>query len=162
MTQNPYVPIAMLLVAACSAPPSPSASVVSPVAENAVQKAPAAEPPAPQLPEPPPSSMQEHSSAASGTPSPAALTRVEPSKVCMVNNAYMGREQIPVQVQGKTYFGCCEMCEGRLAKDPSSRMATDPVSGKTVDKASAVIGKDESGAVLYFENEKNFVAYASR
>ena len=80
----------------------------------------------------------------------------------MVNNAYMGREQIPVQVQGKTYFGCCEMCKGRLAKDPSSRMATDPVSGKTVDKASAIIGKDESGAVVYFESEKNFAAYASR
>jgi YHS domain-containing protein len=80
----------------------------------------------------------------------------------MVNNAYMGREQIPVQVQGKTYFGCCKMCEGRLAKDPSSRMATDPVSGKPVDKASAIIGRADSGAVVYFESEKNFVAYASR
>jgi YHS domain-containing protein len=41
-------------------------------------------------------------------------------------------------------------------------MATDPVSGKSVDKASAVIGRDDSGAVVYFESEKNFVAYASR
>ena len=106
--------------------------------------------------------MHEHSHAASTAPTSAALTRVEPSKVCMVNNAYMGKEQIPVQVQGKTYFGCCPMCEARLAKDPSSRTATDPVSGKPVDKASAVIGKDESGAVVYFESEKNFLAYASR
>ena len=38
-------------------------------------------------------------------------------------------------------------------------MATDPVSGKSVDKASAVIGEDAAGAVYYFESEANLKAY---
>lgn len=92
----------------------------------------------------------------------ATFTRVEPSKVCMVNNHYMSKEQIPVVVEGKTYFGCCAMCEAKLAKDPTTRTAKDPVSGTMVDKAIAVIGSDPSGAVQYFENEKNFETYASR
>ncbi len=93
---------------------------------------------------------------------PATLTRVDPSLVCMVNNHFMGKAQIPVEVEGKTYFGCCEMCKGRLAKDPSSRAAKDPVSGVTVDKAVAVIARDNSGGVVYFENEANLAQYAAR
>jgi YHS domain-containing protein len=87
------------------------------------------------------------------------LTRVEPSQVCMVNNQFMGKPQIPVGVRGKTYFGCCEMCKSRLADDPNARTAVDPVTGMTVDKADAVIGRDDSGAVLYFENEANLTRY---
>jgi len=77
----------------------------------------------------------------------------------MVNNQFMGREQIPVEVEGKTYFGCCEMCKGRLARDPSSRSAKDPVSGKLVNKASAVIAKRPSGEVIYFESKDTFERY---
>jgi YHS domain-containing protein len=84
------------------------------------------------------------------------LTRVhDVSEVCMVNNQFMGRAQIPVVVEGKTYFGCCEMCKGRLAKDATARVAKDPVSGNAVDKSSAVIAKREDGQVLYFENAQN-------
>jgi YHS domain-containing protein len=84
------------------------------------------------------------------------LTRVDDvSEVCMVNNQFMGRAQIPVVVEGKTYFGCCEMCKGRLAKDATARVAKDPISGNEVDKASAVIAKREDGHVLYFENAQN-------
>lgn len=100
--------------------------------------------------------------AESAEPAPAkpALSRVEdPSLVCMVNNQFMGRQQIPVAVEGKTYFGCCEMCKGRLASDPSARTAKDPVSGKLVDKASAVIAKRDNGQVLYFESEQNLERY---
>lgn len=95
-------------------------------------------------------------------PAGAAVTRVEPSLVCMVNNQYMGKAQIPVEVEGKTYFGCCDMCKTRLAKDPESRASVDPVSGARVDKAAAVIGREASGAVVYFENEANLQRYASR
>lgn len=95
--------------------------------------------------------------------STSSLTRVaDRSLVCMVNNQFMDRPQIPVEVDGRTYYGCCEMCKGRLGSDPSSRVSTDPVSGKTVDKASAVIGRDGSGKALYFENEATFAAYAQR
>lgn len=90
----------------------------------------------------------------------AALTRVENSAVCMVNNTYMGRPQIPVAVEGRTYYGCCEMCKGKLERDPASRFATDPVSGRSVDKATAVIARDDSNGVLYFENESTYNKYA--
>jgi YHS domain-containing protein len=93
--------------------------------------------------------------------STATLTRVtDRSQVCMVNNQFMARPQIPVEVDGRTYYGCCEMCKGRLAGDPSSRVATDPVSRNTVDKATAVIGRTSEGRTLYFENDQTFASYA--
>jgi YHS domain-containing protein len=52
------------------------------------------------------------------------------------------------------------MCKGRLGSDPSSRVSADPVSGETVDKATAVIGRDRDGKTLYFENDQTFAAYA--
>jgi YHS domain-containing protein len=90
------------------------------------------------------------------------LTRVPAKRVCMVNNTRFEKDQIPVAVAGKTYFGCCEMCKGRLAEDAAIREATDPVSGNPVDKAKAVIGAKPDGKVLYFESEKTFAAYQKR
>jgi YHS domain-containing protein len=90
------------------------------------------------------------------------LRKVEVKKVCMVNNQFMGKDQIPVEVQGKTYYGCCEMCKERLAKDEASRYSTDPVSGTRVDKAKAVIGVLPDGTALYFENDANFNKYAAK
>ena len=90
------------------------------------------------------------------------LQRVAPKRVCMVNDTVFPKDQIPVKVDGKTYFGCCEMCKGRLASDPTIRQATDPVSGKPVDKAKAVIGATPDGKVLYFESDKTFAAYRKR
>lgn len=88
------------------------------------------------------------------------LTQVtDPSQVCMVNDQYMGKAQIPVEVEGKTYFGCCEMCKGRLANEPASRQATDPVTGAAVDKATAVIGRQADGKVLYFASADTFARY---
>src|SRR5258706_12636310 len=87
------------------------------------------------------------------------LDRVPAARVCMVNNTRFDKDQIPVAVGGKTYFGCCQMCKGRLTDDASMRQATDPVSGKTVDKAKAVIGAKPDGKVLYFESEKTFAAH---
>ncbi len=94
------------------------------------------------------------SSASAGT-----LERVPADRVCMVNDTRFPTQQIPVPVDGKTYFGCCEMCKGRLATDTVVRMAVDPVSGKQVDKATATIGALPNGKVLYFESEKNLDAY---
>jgi YHS domain-containing protein len=90
------------------------------------------------------------------------LKRVPAKRVCMVNNTVFDKDQIPVAVEGKTYFGCCEMCKGRIAQDASIRQATDPVSGKSVDKAKAVLGATKDGKVLYFESEKTFAAYQKR
>ncbi len=91
--------------------------------------------------------------------SAAPLQRVEAKRVCMVNDTVFPKDQIPVVVGEKTYFGCCEMCKERLANDPSMRQAVDPVSKKTVDKASAVIGAKADGTVLYFESEQTYRAF---
>jgi YHS domain-containing protein len=90
------------------------------------------------------------------------LTRVEPKRVCMVNDTVFPRDQIPVEVDGRTYFGCCEMCKGRLAKDTAVRQSVDPVSGKPVDKATAVIGAAADGKVRYFESDRTFADYLAR
>jgi YHS domain-containing protein len=77
----------------------------------------------------------------------------------MVNDRYMGTPQIPVPVGDKTYFGCCAMCKQRLETDATVRTGTDPVSGNHVDKASAVIARNASGKVFYFENEGTLRRY---
>ena len=85
----------------------------------------------------------------------AALKQVESKYVCMMNNSLFDRVQIPVEVEGKTYYGCCAGCKNKLQTDPSIRVAVDPVSGNQVDKATAVIGVNDSGKAFYFENIEN-------
>jgi YHS domain-containing protein len=97
--------------------------------------------------------------ASAVSPVSAALQRVETQKVCMINNQVFEKDQIPVEVEGRTYYGCCEMCKERLTKDPASRTAVDPVSGKTVDKSEAVIAALPDGRVLYFESEETLAKY---
>lgn len=89
----------------------------------------------------------------------AALQQVETRKVCMINNQVFEKDQIPVEVEGRTYYGCCDMCKERLAKDPASRQAVDPVTGRTVDKSEAVIGMLPDGSVLYFESQETLEKY---
>jgi len=90
-----------------------------------------------------------------------ALGDIVPNElVCMVNNDYMGREQLEVKVNGKIYYGCCDMCQDRLPVDESVRVAIDPISQKQVDKADAVIAvTGERGEVSYFENKENHQKY---
>jgi len=87
------------------------------------------------------------------------LKKVEPQYVCMINNKLFDKAQIPVTVGGKTYYGCCPMCKEKLEKSAEARTATDPVSKKKVDKATAVIGAASDGTVFYFENEANLGKY---
>ena len=89
------------------------------------------------------------------------LTQVESKYVCMVTNELNAKEQIPVVVDGKTYYGCCHMCEAKLKEDPASRMATDPVSGLQVDKSTAVIGAAPDGKVYYFQSAEDLKAFNS-
>lgn len=97
--------------------------------------------------------------AGQGTPRNPRLVKVAAANVCMANNRHMTEPQIAVVVDAKTYYGCCPMCERRLRDDPKARSATDPVSGRPVDKALAVIGKLRDGRVLYFESDQTFAAY---
>lgn len=90
------------------------------------------------------------------------LKKVDTPEVCMITNKHMGKAQIAVPIGKKVYYGCCEMCVGTLNKDVKSRYAIDPLTGKKVDKATAVIGAKKDGAVMYFENQKNFDAYLKK
>jgi YHS domain-containing protein len=91
------------------------------------------------------------------------LTKMEDhKKICMVTNKAFEKDQIPIEVEGRTYYGCCEMCKTALSSDPEKRTAVDPISNKKVDKSSAVIGVDPKGRVLYFENDKTFAAYNAK
>jgi YHS domain-containing protein len=88
-----------------------------------------------------------------------ALKKVETKTVCMINEHAMGKDQIPVEVEGKTYYGCCEMCKKALAADAAKRVAIDPVTGKQVDKATAVIAAQEDGRVFYFESDETLAKH---
>ncbi len=77
----------------------------------------------------------------------------------MVNDQFMGRPQIPVDVNGTTYYGCCAMCKDKLVNQPAIRTAKDPVTGEDVDKAKAVIVQDSAGKVMYFVSEDSLRRY---
>ena len=87
------------------------------------------------------------------------LKKVDSKTVCMVNEMAMGKDQIPVEVDGKTYYGCCAMCKESLVKNADKRVSTDPVTGKQVDKATAVIAAQEDGHVFYFESEETLAKH---
>ncbi|MBO0340685.1 hypothetical protein [Flagellimonas profundi] len=87
-------------------------------------------------------------------------SQVPTELVCMVNDAYMGKIQMPVPVNGKTYYGCCQMCVKTLNEHDEARTALDPFSKQRVDKTEAFIvlmGMD--GKVAYFESEENFLKF---
>ncbi len=90
-----------------------------------------------------------------------AWQKVDNKKVCMVTDMVFPRDQIPIQVGSKTYYGCCENCKNTLGKDEKVRFAIDPVSGKKVDKATAVIAAGPDGSVTYFENDANFEKFVA-
>jgi len=92
---------------------------------------------------------------------PLPGTSVDPKMVCMVNNMYMGVDQIPVLVQNKTYYGCCDQCVRDLTTNEAVRFAIDPYSKASIDKAWAFITMDphKRGAILYFESEENARKY---
>ncbi len=92
---------------------------------------------------------------AQDAPKSGGLQRVDPKYVCFINKHKFDKEQLPVEVDGKTYYGCCDMCKSKLKSDPASRYDTDPVSGKRVNKADAVIGADANGKIYFFENEED-------
>ena len=89
------------------------------------------------------------------------LTPIEAKYVCMINDDSYTKEQILVKVDEKDYYGCCMGCKAKLENDPSTRFAIDPVSGNTVDKATAVIGAAPNKDVYYFESLENLQSFVS-
>jgi len=87
------------------------------------------------------------------------------AEVCMVTDRVPGdRAMFPVRVKGKTYYGCCPVCIGRLKNERAVRYAIDPVTGREVDKATAFIVSGPEKRALYFESEESarkFLALSS-
>lgn len=103
------------------------------------------------------SGAAEHAAATAVAYSPVAA-----KKVCMLNEMVFEKDQIPVVVDGKTYYGCCEMCREMLQKNADKRYGIDPVNGAKVDKATALIAANADGAVLYFESAENLDYFNKR
>jgi len=83
------------------------------------------------------------------------VKQVDSKYVCMITKKHFTSEQTSVNVEGRTYYACCEMCKTQLTEDPSTRTDVDPVSGNKVDKATAVVGVDKAGNAYFFENVQN-------
>lgn len=82
--------------------------------------------------------------------------------VCMVNDAFMGKEQLKVEHEGKVYYGCCAMCQSRIPQDETVRVAKDPFTLETVDKADAyIVMIGDNGEVAYFKNEANYQQFVA-
>ena len=83
--------------------------------------------------------------------------------VCMVNDAYMGKQQMAIPVNGKTYYGCCQMCVKTLNDNEQARTGIDPFSKQKVDKTEAfIVVMAVDGKVAYFESEENFLKFKKR
>ena len=108
------------------------------------------------------SSCAETSPTGSSVTGPSARgpspVQVESKYVCMINENVYEEEQILVEVDGLNYYGCCMGCKAKLLNDPSTRIATDPVSGNQVNKALAIIGECNKKA-YYFETLENLQQY---
>ena len=91
-----------------------------------------------------------------------AVAVPERTRVCMVQDTVMAVPAVPVARDGKTYYGCCEMCKDKIAADPDRyTKARDPVSGAVVDKATAAL-LSVDGRVLYFESAGTRDSYTAR
>src|SRR3954471_6832467 len=86
------------------------------------------------------SAEQVHNMQQGASKPEGRLTRVnDVKKVCMVTNKLFATDQIAVPINGRTYYGCCDMCKKILASDPKERLGKDPITGKKVDKTLAII-----------------------
>ena len=90
----------------------------------------------------------------------ATIQEVDRSKVCMMEDQVQPRAGIPHVYQGKTYYLCCQMCVDTFESDAERySKATDPVSGRRVDKATApVLGYQ--GRAYFFESDETRAAFA--
>ena len=79
----------------------------------------------------------------------------------MVNDRFMGVKQIPIDVDGTTYYGCCQGCVEKLQENIDDvRFGSNPLIDTKVDKASTIIVHDKStGGVFYFETNKDAQAF---
>lgn len=86
---------------------------------------------------------------------------VDHKVVCMASNVYMGKNQLEVLVNGKMYYSCSPHCTAEIQLAANTRLTTDPLSKRIVDKAESFISMspDSLGTILYFESVENLKKY---
>ena len=84
--------------------------------------------------------------------------------VCMVDNSLKDSLLIPIVFNGLSYYGCCAPCIELLEDDTTYHYATDPVSGKIISKATAVMAlkSGSESEVEYFESESTLKQHQSK
>lgn len=90
---------------------------------------------------------------------PPQTDTIAHSKICMVDDIYQGDyPTLLVIVSNKNYYGCDAKATHDLATKQDTRFATDPITKRKVDKASAVIAlhPKRDGKVHYFESRDTF------
>jgi len=81
--------------------------------------------------------------------------------VCMMQDMVLEKPGIPIQFDGKTYYGCCDMCKEKIRTAPDVyTRALDRVAGKKIDKATAYI-YNLNGDAFYFSSDANRKAFAA-
>ncbi len=87
------------------------------------------------------------------------LPAIEVKQVCAVENVIQAREGIPCEHDGKTYWMCCPRCVEAFKENPDAyRLATDPVSGERVDKATSLV-QPYAGRIFFFASEATRTAF---
>jgi YHS domain-containing protein len=87
---------------------------------------------------------------------------IEPSKICMAKNEFMGGDdQTLLAILDKKYFACSAQCIRTLQINEKDRFAIDQISKMQVDKSHAFIcmHPNRSGKVCYFESKDNYLAF---
>ena len=83
--------------------------------------------------------------------SDTAITKLP--QVCIVNNRFLNSEQIPVPLNGKTYYGCYEGCVNMLNEDSTSHFASDLQVDKAIAFTIGKPGKQGRCSVLQIGNK---------
>jgi len=91
----------------------------------------------------------------------AWLRKVDNKAVNMVTNRIWGGEQKLVSLDGKGYYVPNDEYGFAFDRNPSLRFATDPLTGKRIDKSVALAYADYEGNVLYFESSESYRDFLS-
>jgi YHS domain-containing protein len=87
----------------------------------------------------------------------------DPSFVCAVGDHLLGRTGVAHVYENYTYHFCCGGCLKRFTADPDRfRVAADPVSGETFDKAAAARIYAYQGRAWYFTAPDHADIFASQ
>lgn len=77
------------------------------------------------------------------------------SKICMLQDTVQAKSGLTYVYNGKKYYLCCGGCLAGFQRDPATRShATDPVDGRSVDKADAPAYAYQ-GRAYFFSSDSN-------